>query len=144
MTIEIRTHSKFSARVQRARVKRMAQKTLRAESSSATLAVYITGDAEIRELNRAFHATDAPTDVLAFPAEANWRASTQPYLGDVIISYERASAQARTAKWRVADEIDLLVVHGILHLLGYDDRTPRKRAAMWKRQAEILGHAIKT
>ena len=41
--------------------------------------------------------------------------------------------------WRIADELDLLAVRGILHLLGYDDLTPRRRAKMWKRQQEILG-----
>jgi len=139
--IEIRVHSKFSSRVRRARLQRIAQRTLRAEQARATLTIYITTNAEIRTLNRKFHATDAPTDVLAFPL-ADPSAKSRPYIGDVVISYDRARVQARDAGWRIADELDLLAVHGILHLLGHDDRTPRQRAKMWQRQSEILGRAI--
>ena len=64
------------------------------------------------------------------------------YLGDVVVSYEQARKQARAAGWRVADELELLTVHGLLHLLGYDDLTPRARKRMWKRQAEILGREL--
>jgi probable rRNA maturation factor len=131
MTIEIRTHPKFSARVQRTRMKRIAEKVLRVERTRAALTIYITTDAEMRKLNRQFHATDAPTDVLAFPMDDG---------GDIAISYDTAKRQARDAGWRIADELDLLVTHGILHLLGYDDGTPRKRARMWQRQRAILGH----
>ncbi|MBI5031370.1 MAG: rRNA maturation RNase YbeY [Chloroflexi bacterium] len=137
MPVEIRTHKKFSSLVERARVMRIARKTLRAEKRSASFTVYVTTDAEIRKLNRQFHATDAPTDVLSFPT------GIDNYIGDIVVSYERAKVQAREAGWRIADEIDLLVVHGILHLLGYDDLTPRKRAKMWKRQEEILGRVIR-
>ena len=58
--------------------------------------------------------------------------------------FDRARMQARAARWRIADELDLLAVHGILHLFGYDDRTPRKRAQMWQRQEEILGRVAGT
>ena len=138
MGAEVRVHSKFSSRVSRARLTRTAQRGLRAERANARLTIYVTTDAEIRALNRKFHATNAATDVLAFPAEAG-TGKPHPYIGDVVISYDRARVQARAARWRIADELDLLAVHGILHLLGYDDVTPRKRAKMWKRQAEILG-----
>lgn len=142
MSIEIRVNSKFSSRVARARLARVARKTLRAEKGNAALTLYVTDDAEIHKLNRAFHGTDAPTDVLAFPSDIG-RSAERPYIGDIVISYDRARAQSRAAGWHIADELDLLAVHGILHLLGYDDLTPRKRAKMWKRQAEILGREIK-
>jgi len=137
VSIDIHTHPKFAGRIDRARLKRIAKKTLRAEKARAALTIYITTDAEIRKLNRQFHATDSATDVLAFSAEPRY--GERGYLGDVIISYDTAKRQACDAGWRIADELDLLMVHGILHLLGYDDVTPRKRARMWKRQAEILG-----
>ncbi|MBM3130747.1 MAG: rRNA maturation RNase YbeY [Chloroflexi bacterium] len=146
--VEIRVKAKYSARVVWARLARVARKTLRAENANVALTIYVTDDAEIRKLNRAFHATDAPTDVLAFPSDGEgglmWgRLIKRPYIGDIIISYERAREQARAAGWRSADELDLLAVHGILHLLGYDDRMPRKRARMWRRQEEILGRVIR-
>ncbi len=140
MGVEIRVHAKFASRVQRARLARRARQTLRAEKARAALTLYITTDAEIRALNRQFHATDAPTDVLAFPVEGRY--GERSYLGDIAISYDRARVQARQAGWRIADELDLLAVHGILHLLGYDDATPRARARMWRRQEEILGRVV--
>ena len=149
MEIEIRVKAKFSSRVTRARLTRIARKTVRAEKANVALTIYITDDAEIRKLNRVFHATDAVTDVLAFPAqEASFDRRPTPrasrdYLGDIIISYNRARVQAGSAGWRIADELDLLAVHGILHLLGYDDVTPRQRAKMWKQQEEILGKPIR-
>ncbi len=79
---------------------------------------------------------DAPTDVLSFPS------GTRETLGDIVISYETARANARTAHWRTRDELDLLVVHGLLHLLGYDDMNPRDRARMWRRQEKIVGRKI--
>ena len=138
MGVEVRVQSHFSSRVDRARLTRTAQRTLRAEQIRPALTIYVTSDAEIRTLNRKFHATPAATDVLAFPMEQG-ADKPRPYIGDVVISYDHARAQAKAAGWRIADELDLLAVHGILHLLGYDDLTPRKRAKMWKRQKEILG-----
>jgi probable rRNA maturation factor len=142
MSVEIQVKARFSSRVARARLTRIARKTLCAEKVKVRLTIYVTDDAEIRKMNRAFHGTDAPTDVLAFPLREEGRLIEHPYIGDVIVSYDRARMQARVAGWRTADELDLLAVHGILHLLGYDDVTSRKRAKMWKRQEEILGRKI--
>lgn len=152
MGVEIRVHPKFSSRVQRARLTRIAGRALRAGAprANAALTIYVTHDAEIRALNRQFHATNRATDVLSFPALLRHcsggilsEAEGHAYLGDVVISYERARAQAHAAGWPIADELDLLAVHGILHLLGYDDLSPRTRRVMWARQAEILGRKVK-
>jgi probable rRNA maturation factor len=137
VAIEIRVHNKFSARVDRARIRRTAAHALSAEKAGGSAAIYVTTDAEIRVYNRKFHATNSATDVLSFPS------NNADYLGDIIISYERAKFQAQTAHWRIPDELDLLVTHGLLHLLGYDDLTPGKRTKMWKRQEEILGRVNK-
>lgn len=157
MSIDIRVRSGLSSRIPRDRLRRLAERTLRAEGVRSPVTLYFTHNAEIRKLNRAFHATDAATDVLAFPG---WSIPVHPtaqkrsarrapsaardlgYLGDVVVSYEQARKQARAAGWRVVDELELLTVHGLLHLLGYDDRTPRARKRMWKRQAEILGREL--
>ena len=144
---------------------------MRAERARGAVTIVVTTDAKIRALNRQFHATDAATDVLAFPLggvgsmrrseaeshqadgtplrsvpdyERDYRKMPCHYLGDIVISYETARVNARRVGWRIADELELLVVHGTLHLLGYDDRSPRARARMWKRQAEILGREIPT
>ena len=140
MTIDIRVHPKFSKRVLRRRVVETSYKALLPHKSGVSVTIYVTTDTEIRALNRKYHATDAPTDVLSFPSEPRY--GERGYIGDVVISYDRARVQAHDAHWRIADEIDLLAVHGILHLLGEDDLTPRQRAKMWKKQTEILGRPI--
>jgi len=106
------------------------------------LAVVVTDDEALRELNRRYRGVDAPTDVLAFPDETRGPFVGAPglprYLGDVIISFPRAEAQAAEAGHDVQAELQLLVVHGVLHLLGYDDAVEEQRAQMWAAQAEIL------
>ena len=102
MGVEIRVHAKFAARIDRARLVRIARRTLRAERADAALTIYVTTDAEIRVLNRKFHAMNAATDVLSFPArsaprsEAQWRKRNgtprrsvpdyELYIGDIVVS----------------------------------------------------------
>ncbi len=136
MPIEIRVKRQFASRVLQARLRRAVERVLRAEHARAAPSIYITDDAEMRSLNRRFHATNTATDVLSFPAP------DADYIGDIVISYDRARAQAHAAGWRIADELDLLVVHGTLHLLGYDDLNPRARRKIWKRQEQILARKI--
>jgi probable rRNA maturation factor len=106
------------------------------------LALVVADDDTLRDLNRRHRSVDAPTDVLAFPGEAPGpfvAAPDQPYyLGDVVISFHRAEAQAAEVGHDTQAELQLLVVHGVLHLLAYDDVTEEQRARMWAAQAEIL------
>jgi probable rRNA maturation factor len=106
------------------------------------VAIVISDDPSLQALNRRYRAVDAPTDVLAFPNIPRGPfvdAADQPrYLGDVIISYPRAEAQAAQAGHSTPAELQLLVVHGMLHLLGYEDQTPDARAEMWSVQETIL------
>jgi probable rRNA maturation factor len=85
---------------------------------------------------------DQPTDVLAFAAQEGEAfvlpEGEPPYLGDVIVSYPTALAQATEAGQPVTAELALLVVHGCLHLLGYDHAEPDEQARMWARQGAIL------
>jgi probable rRNA maturation factor len=101
----------------------------------------VTDDETVRTLNRTYLDVDAPTDVLSFGGESpDFVAApdAERYLGDVIISYPRAQAQAAAAGHPLEAELALLVVHGVLHLLGYDHIRPEDKAVMWKRQADIL------
>lgn len=115
-----------------------------AAPAGATVTLVITGDEEIRQLNRQFRQVDAPTDVLAFPtaSEAPFvEAPGQPlYLGDVVISHPRAVAQATVAGHPLPAELALLAVHGTLHLLGHDHATPQQKTAMWAAQQAILAN----
>lgn len=102
------------------------------------LTIFITDDLHIQQLNLQYRNVDAPTDVLAFPAEFTDPDTGHRYLGDIIISFERASIQAQSSHYSVEDELRLLVVHGILHLLGYDHDQIDKKDKMWSAQYQIL------
>jgi len=88
----------------------------------------ITGDAELRRLNRDFRGQDYATDVLSFPT-AGGNKTNGAMLGDLAISLARARAQARDFGHSTEDEIRILMLHGVLHLLGYDHETDRGRMA---------------
>lgn len=106
-----------------------------------SLTVVITNDARIRELNRSYRDVDGPTDVLSFSNTAGdlvVPGMDDSYLGDVIISYERAGEQAAALGHGVDEEIALLVVHGVLHLLGYDHEEPGDKRRMWSVQDAAL------
>jgi probable rRNA maturation factor len=104
------------------------------------LSIVIEDDAYLHQLNLEFLKVDAPTDVLSFSAgEDEVDPETgQAYLGDVILSYPRAAEQAAAAGHAVLDELQLLVVHGVLHLLGHDHAEDEEKAVMWAAQREIL------
>jgi probable rRNA maturation factor len=102
------------------------------------LSLVLSNDARLRELNFQFLDIDEPTDVLSFPSDETDPESAAPYLGDVIISFERANIQAQAAGHTLKDELELLVVHGVLHLLGYDHAIHDEQQAMWSVQADIL------
>lgn len=91
------------------------------------------------ELNHAYRGVTGPTDVLAFPmTEGRFSAVSPDLLGDVVISAETAARQARVRKADVQSELALLLVHGILHLVGYDHGTATERRRMWQKQRVIL------
>lgn len=121
-------------------LKDAAEETLRQTEGSqeSELSLVISNDQQLHELNREYLDIDAPTDVLSFPSDEIDPESSALYLGDVIISYQRAAAQANAAGHGLKDELQLLTVHGILHLLGYDHVEPDQKEAMWALQADIL------
>ncbi len=103
----------------------------------ASLNVLFSGDERIRELNKRFREVDAPTDVMAFPS-----GDDGAFLGDVIISVERARAQAGELGHSLEDELEVLLVHGILHLVGYTDYDDSSRAIMFEKTDQIIKQLI--
>ncbi len=105
------------------------------------LSIVIEGDTRLHELNKEFLDIDAPTDVLSFPSgeEDPDPETGRVYLGDIIISYPRAEEQANAAGHPVLAELQLLVIHGTLHLLGHDHAEPEEKAIMWAAQAKLIG-----
>ena len=102
------------------------------------MTIVLTDDAQLHELNREYLGVDSPTDVLSFSASESDPETGTRYLGDILISIPRAQAQAQTAGHKVEDETQLLVVHGTLHLLGFDHAEAKEKARMWAAQAEVL------
>jgi probable rRNA maturation factor len=108
------------------------------ESRDAELTIVLTDDTRLHEMNRDYLGIDAPTDVLSFPASETDPETGARYVGDILISIPRAQAQAEAAGHPLESEMQLLVVHGVLHLLGHDHAQAEDKARMWKTQAEIL------
>ena len=104
----------------------------------ADLTIALVDDARIQGLNRDFLAHDAPTDVLSFPADEPDPETGRRYLGDIVISLVRAAEQARERGHALEAEMQLLVVHGVLHLLGHDHAEPAEKERMWTAQAGLL------
>lgn len=142
--ITIRAESAYRKHIAPRRLREAALETLSHENApdDVELTIAITGDEEIRDLNRRHRGVDAPTDVLAFGegmTDVRFAAPGEPaYLGDVIISYPRAQAQADSRGHPVSDELLLLVVHGVLHLLGHDHAEPNEKRKMWRTQDKVL------
>jgi probable rRNA maturation factor len=121
-------------------LERAAKKTLEHESQTLDpdLSIILTDDARLHELNLNYLGVDAPTDVLSFPASETDPETGARYIGDILISIPRAQTQADAAGHSLESEVQLLVVHGVLHLIGHDHAEPEEKARMWKAQAEIL------
>ena len=119
-------------------LERAALAVLKHQSADGDLTIVLTDDAQLRELNRDYLGTDAPTDVLSFPASETDPETARRYLGDILISVPRAATQAQAAGHVLEAEVQLLVVHGTLHLLGHDHSGDDDKAQMWKAQAEVL------
>lgn len=109
----------------------------------AELTVSLVGDAEIHVLNRDYRGKDKPTDVLAFAMREGQRVrGDEAQLGDVIISLDTAARQAEERGHSAAAEVRTLLVHGILHLLGYDHERSAAEARRMKRQERRLSRML--
>lgn len=105
----------------------------------AGLSFVFVNDSEIRRYHRQYLGEDRPTDVLAFgQIERVFSPSKTPFLGDIVISVETARREAPRYGHRWDEELLLYICHGVLHLKGYRDGTPRQKAAMERKQKEIL------
>ncbi|OQY33034.1 MAG: rRNA maturation RNase YbeY [Chloroflexota bacterium] len=107
-------------------------------TESIGLTILIVGNGEIQALNRQYRGVDAPTDVLSFSAGDIDPDTGERYLGDVLISYPKAAIQAQAQGHPAAAELQLLIIHGVLHLLGHNHATEEEKSLMWGLQSEIL------
>lgn len=144
-SVEIQTEVDVSG-IDTAAISLLAERALAAESVAgpAELSVMLSDDTTVRDLNRRYRDTDAPTDVLSF-AQSEGDAFAQPdgtaprMLGDIIISVDTARRQATAYAVSLQDEVAHLLVHGILHILGYDHEAPGDAKIMQAHEDAILG-----
>ena len=104
---------------------------------SASFTLLITDNKEIQDLNKRFRKQDRTTDVLSFPLIKNEQRNKR-YLGDIVISHQKAKHQATNEKKSIEYELLLLFIHGYLHLLGYDHKTQKQEKLMFSLQNKIL------
>lgn len=130
------------------RIRRAVELCLESEGAEpCEVAVTLSGDDFLRELNKTYRGIDSPTDVLSFPLDLGddlelGGASLPPeaarHLGDVVVSLERAKAQAEEYGHSLERELAFLVVHGTLHLLGFDHEDEEGRRTMREREEAVL------
>ncbi len=106
-------------------------------SARSELCVSLVSDADMRGLNRQYRQIDTTTDVLCFPQESE---ANPDLLGDIVISYETAIRHSRRLEITVEEELRLLVVHAVLHLLGFDHKKKKKRETMREKEKEVLNY----
>ena len=124
--------------VSTARLSRAVQRALDAVGRPAgVVELALVGDDEIRTMNATFRGIHRRTDVLAFPLEA--ADAPGQLVGQIVVSAETAARQARRLAVPLAAELELLATHGVLHLIGYDDRDPVVADMMHRRERDILG-----
>jgi probable rRNA maturation factor len=138
VTIQVKRNVKLQA--DKAVLLHAAQLTLDMTGSAGKtdMGIVIGDDVFIKNLNHKFRQVDAPTDVLSFPTGEVDPDTTDLYLGDVVISLPRAQEQASAGGHALLEELQLLVVHGTLHLLGYDHASGSEKEKMQASQDKIL------
>lgn len=138
-TITVQIDEEYSGEVPAKILRDAARAALQHQAAGAgSLTLALTGDEALQTLNKQYLGHDYPTDVLSFPSEADDPDVAGRYFGDIAISFPRALAQAQTGGHAVEAELQLLTVHGVLHLLGHDHATAGDKDQMWTAQAEIL------
>ena len=128
-------------RVRPEKAKKMAERILSdLECHESELSILLVDDDEMTQLNREYLSRDHPTNVLAFPMREGKDKHLHPaLLGDVVISAETAEREAQQRDVTLEEEMALLLVHGILHLLGYEhENTPEEAATMEAAEQKIL------
>jgi probable rRNA maturation factor len=162
--IAIDVADEFAGKVEETRLEVLALALLDSEGApdGAEVSIIVEGDDVLRALNRAFRGHDEPADVLSFPLdveqaspEQGRRAPGEPdgpfqegfarppdgadTIGEIYISYPQAEAKARKASYQAQEEIEHLLTHGLLHLLGYDHEEPEDWQRMLERESAVLG-----
>ena len=126
-----------------AQVRRAVEAALPPTRAACEIAVVLTDDESMRALNARFRGNDKPTNVLSFPAPASAQSpagkdAPPASLGDILVAFETAKAEAAAQGKEFGHHVAHLIVHGVLHLLGYDHEADAEAEAMEARERAIL------
>jgi probable rRNA maturation factor len=139
MSFRVQVLSESGLGAHRRGLARAARSALAHEAAApGEVSVLLTGIDRMQRLNAEFMGVDRATDVLSFPSGESAPGTRRHYYGDIAVCIPYAQAQALRGKRDMKEEVELLVVHGVLHLLGHDHDTRPRRQRMWKAQKDIL------
>lgn len=149
-TLDIHIDKLFWRQVQEEWLRQTAEEVFASEEICypVQLSIVVTDDKTVRQLNHTYRKLDETTDVLAFAFEEDGKVFfPQPsnegwHLGEVIISCPQAERQAEEQGHQLEKEIALLVIHGVLHLLGYDHEEPEEESKMRTKEKEVLAQVM--
>jgi probable rRNA maturation factor len=142
MPVDVVTRER-RARVLAGRLRRSAHRLLVAlHLPAAELSVVLLSDRAMRRLNRRYRGLDRPTDVLSFAQRDGSAGAPDGLLGDVVISIDAARRQAAERRARLIEEGERLLIHGVLHLLGYDHERSAAEARRMQRRERLLARRL--
>ena len=148
MEINVLINKEYKRKIKVIWLKNVIRQILKAEKVgvNSEVELVITGDEKVHKLNKQYLDEDRTTDVISF--SMNEQTRNQPvfvsvpdgkiHLGEIIISYPQASKQAAEHGHSIEEEMLILIIHGVLHLLGYDHDAPERQKIMWSRASAIL------
>jgi len=137
MAIEI-VNRQRRLKLNRNEIAGLARATLAREGASGSLTIMFVGSRKMSELNRRYLGRTGDTDVIAFPMQGGTGGDEDNYLGDVAVCTDAAANEAAARGIDPIDELYFYTVHGMLHILGYDDSTPALRSRMNRRARAIV------
>jgi probable rRNA maturation factor len=152
LRVDVQVFPAFARRLSKTWLREVTEQALESQGDGKPMRIslVIADDETVHGLNRDYRGLDEITDVLAFPL---WESrdneaqgsdgfvlpseETTP-VGEIVVSYPQAARQARDGKKLLRAEMALLIVHGVLHLLGYDHADAQQESHMWARQDQVL------
>ena len=137
MKLEI-TNRQRRVRPDKTRMTTLVRRALGRDNAGAEVSVVLVDDPTICDLNRRFLKHNRTTDVMAFPGDGESADGRRPFLGEVVVSADTAAREAKARKRPAQTELLLYTVHGVLHLLGFDDQTVCEAERMHARERELL------
>lgn len=129
--MHIAINNKTKHRIPRARLEAVAKHVLKLRKVNKDISIACVGKSEMKKLNASYRKKNYPTDVLSFPDDS------KDYLGEIIICMEVAKSDAQELKITLLEELEILLVHGIVHLLGYDHITDQEAQKMEQLEKKI-------